>query len=110
MKPAFGCFYLPLTILADGNNAFRYTHPDAPTSDNDEDTRHTSGCGQPEVQDTWFNIERCPVFFDKDRLHFRRFAKYVAALWKMASSSSRSASWRLSRTFSAATHFDVLRR
>ena len=30
-------------------------------------------------------------------LHFRRFAQYVAAFWRIASSSSRSASWRLRR-------------
>ncbi len=25
-----------------------------------------------------FNTERCPMFFDEDNLHFRRFVKYVA--------------------------------
>ena len=41
-----------------------------------------------------FDAELCPMIFDKDILHFRRFAKYVAAFWRMASSSSRSANWR----------------
>ncbi|OPL26747.1 hypothetical protein B5S45_04020 [Morganella morganii] len=45
------------------------------------------------------------MFFDEDILHFRRFAKYVAAFWRMASSSSRSASCRLRRAFSAASSF-----
>ncbi len=40
------------------------------------------------------------MFFNKDILHFRRFAKYVAAFWRIASSSSRSASWRLRRAIS----------
>ncbi len=39
-----------------------------------------------------FDIELSLMFFDEDILHFRRFAKYVAAFWRMASSSSRSAS------------------
>lgn len=39
-----------------------------------------------------FNAELSLMFFDKDMLHFRRFAKYVAAFWRMASSSSCSAS------------------
>ncbi len=39
-----------------------------------------------------FDTEFSLMFFDEDILHFRRFAKYVAAFWRMASSSSRSAS------------------
>ena len=39
-----------------------------------------------------FDTELSLMFFDEDILHFRRFAKYVAAFWRMASSSSRSAS------------------
>ncbi len=39
-----------------------------------------------------FDIELSLMFFDEDILHFRRFAKYVAAFWRMASSSSRAAS------------------
>lgn len=47
-----------------------------------------------------FYAELCPMIFDEDILHFRRFAKYVAAFWRMASSSSRSASRRLRRAIS----------
>ena len=38
-----------------------------------------------------FDTELSLMFFNKDILHFRRFAKYVAAFWRMARSSSRSA-------------------
>ena len=31
-----------------------------------------------------FDTELCPMFFDEDMLHFRRFAKYVAAFWRIA--------------------------
>ncbi|PAL29930.1 hypothetical protein CEJ54_21005 [Escherichia coli] len=43
------------------------------------------------------------MFFNKDILHFRRFAKYVAAFWRIASSSACSASYRFRRAFSAAS-------
>ncbi|BAI28748.1 hypothetical protein ECEPECA14_1078 [Escherichia coli EPECa14] len=46
------------------------------------------------------DVEHSLMFFNKDILHFRRFAKYVAAFWRMVSSSSRSASWRLRRATS----------
>lgn len=36
-----------------------------------------------------FDTELSLMFFDEDILYFRRFAKYVAAFWIMASSSSR---------------------
>lgn len=39
-----------------------------------------------------FDTELSLMFFDEDILHFRRFAKYVAPFWRMASSSSRSTS------------------
>lgn len=39
-----------------------------------------------------FNNELSLMLFDEDILLFKRFAKYVAAFWRMASSSSRSAS------------------
>jgi|GEM_PF-3838443 len=38
-----------------------------------------------------FDTELSLIFFDENILHFRRFAKYVATFWRMASSSSRSA-------------------
>ncbi len=52
-----------------------------------------------------FDTELCPIFFDEDILHFRRFAKYVAPFWRMASSPACSASWRFRRAFSAASSF-----
>jgi len=48
------------------------------------------------------NAELSLMFFDEDILHFRRFAKYVAAFWRIAYSSSHFASWRLRLVFSAA--------
>lgn len=48
------------------------------------------------------NAEFSLMLLDKDILHFRRFAKYVAAYWRMASSSSRSANCLLRRAISAA--------
>ena len=33
------------------------------------------------------------MIFEKDILHFRRFSKYVAAFWRMASSSVCSVGW-----------------
>jgi hypothetical protein len=39
-----------------------------------------------------FDTELSLMFFDEDILHFRRFAKDVAAFWRMVSSSSHSAS------------------
>lgn len=53
------------------------------------------------TKNTRIDTELSLMIFDKDILHFRRLAKYVAAFWIMASSSSRSASWRLRRAFSA---------
>ncbi len=50
-----------------------------------------------------FDGELSLIFFDKNILHFRSFAKYVAAFWRIASSSACSASWRLSRAFSASS-------
>ncbi|RCB81622.1 hypothetical protein C6B35_15530, partial [Escherichia coli] len=35
-----------------------------------------------------------------DILHFRRFAKYVAAFWRMPSPLSRSSSWLLKHAIS----------
>lgn len=54
-----------------------------------------------------FDAELSLMLFDEDILHFRRFAKYVAAFWRMASSSSRSASCRLRRAFSRAEEVSV---
>ncbi|MNP43194.1 hypothetical protein D3C76_1369970 [compost metagenome] len=56
--------------------------------------------GNPKHTAHGFDAELSPMFFDKDILHFRRFAKYVAAFWRIANSSSRSASCRLRRAFS----------
>lgn len=64
---------------------------------NAADTMYTSRCGPLEHTAHCFDAELRLLFFNKDILHFRRFAKYVAAFWRMASSSSRSASWRLRR-------------
>lgn len=40
--------------------------------------------GEPQHTTHGFNAEFDLVFIDKDILHFRRFAKYVAAFWRMA--------------------------
>ena len=56
--------------------------------------------GNPKYTAHGFDAELSPIFFDKDIHHFRRFAKYVAVFWRMASSSSRSASCRLRRAIS----------
>ena len=58
---------------------------------------YTSRCGPPGATAHCFDTELRLMFFNRDILHLRRFAKYVAAFWKMASSSSRSVSWRLRR-------------
>ncbi len=62
-----------------------------------------AAAGNPKYTTHRFDAELCPMIFDGDILHFRRFAKYVAAFWRMASSSACSASCRLRRTFSAAS-------
>ncbi len=51
--------------------------------------------GHPKDATQGFDAELSLMFFGKDRLYFRRFAKYVAAFWRMVSFSSRSASWCL---------------
>lgn len=48
-----------------------------------------------------FGTEFSLLFFDEDILHFRRLAKYAAAFWRMASSSSPSASGRFRWAISA---------
>ena len=62
--------------------------------------RIPAAAGHPEHAAHCFDAELSLMFFNKDILHFRRFAKYVAAFWRIASSSSRSASWRLRRAIS----------
>jgi len=63
--------------------------PDIPAAaDNPKHTTHR------------FDAELCLMIFDEDILHFRGFVKYVEAFWRMASSSSRSASCRLRRAIS----------
>ena len=47
--------------------------------------------GDPQYPAHGFDAELSPMIFDEDILHFRRFAKYVAAFWRMASSSACSA-------------------
>jgi hypothetical protein len=59
-----------------------------------------AAAGNPQYATHGFDGELSPMLFNKDILHFRRFAKYVAAFWRMASSSSRSANWRLRRAIS----------
>ncbi|SFT58832.1 hypothetical protein SAMN05192562_1011004 [Kosakonia arachidis] len=56
--------------------------------------------GNPKHTTHGFDDELSLMLFDEDKLHFRRFVKYVAAFWRMASSSSRSASCRLRRAIS----------
>lgn len=74
---------------------------DAGLSDDDADARCTSPTGNLKYTAHGFDNELSLIFFDEDILHFRRFAKYVAAFWRMASSSSRSASWRFRQAISA---------
>ncbi|KQI75817.1 hypothetical protein AM258_12585 [Escherichia coli] len=50
-----------------------------------------AAAGNPKYTTHRFDAELCPMIFDEDILHFRRFAKYVAAFWRMASSSACSA-------------------
>jgi len=44
--------------------------------------------GNPQYPTYGYDAELSPMLFDKDILHFRRFAKYVAAFWRIANSSS----------------------
>ena len=62
--------------------------------------RIPAAAGDPQYPAHGFDSELSPMIFDEDILHFRRFAKYVAAFWRMASSSACSASWRLRRAIS----------
>jgi hypothetical protein len=75
--------------------------PDAGLSDDDADAAK----GNLKYTAHGFDAELSLMFFNKDILHFKRFAKYVAAFWRIASSSACSASWRLRRAFSAASSF-----
>ena len=54
--------------------------------------RIQTASGNPEHATHGFDAELSLMLFDEDILHLRRFAKSVAAFWRMASSSACSAS------------------
>lgn len=67
------------------------------TDKTDGDTRHTSIAGNLQHTIHGFNAEFSPIFFDKEILHFRKFAIMSRPFWRMVISSACSSSCHLRR-------------